>query len=342
MELVIGLAVFYLIGMPVVFRLIALLHKKLITDKKIAKAGNNKNAIAQVPSPIWYTWKERLNFLFKEDKRVFTLKKGKAPKNGITNKKLFLIVWAVGLIVMIAASLTKIWALIAVSVLIFFIDVFVGMAVAKPVVEARKKVLTRMFDIARTKLGQSAEYASHPEKIIRVLEWEDQIKPRKVQFDVPDSFNGELGEDSFMKQYNQIFGQETTWVPSSDPGTGRPGWDYEQGVVTIHAVPPLPKLAKWDEHYVINDAIAWSFFPIALGVENGVELTNPETGEKENVLGFDVAGEQAGLGKKMGVPVAPSIVTAPMVLVGGGTGGGKSIALDEKVLVRRKRENAGI
>ena len=336
MNIVIILALVYLIGMPILFRLIAFLHKKLITDRKIEKLGKNKSALKKMPTPIWNTWKERLKLSFK-DKRTVGKKQPKAgeePNNGgLKHNQILFGIWALGLVITVIAGFTGKLILIPIGFTIFFISMGFGIFSSKSVLEARKNVLSRMFDIARTKLGQSAEYESNPSEVIRVVEWNDYIKPNKVEFDVPTAFNAEGGEEAFMKQFNQIFGQETAWVPSDNKETGEPGWNYEKGIVTVHAVPPLPQMAPWDEHYVLADGVAWSFFPIALGVENGIELPNPETGKIENVIGFDLSGEQSKVGKKAGIKVSPTITTSPMVFVGGGTGGGKSLSSDTLIEV---------
>lgn len=340
MNMVVGLAIAYIIGMPILLRLIALAHKKLITERAINKMREQKKNLNNAPEPIWNTWKTHIGFTMK-DKRALknakpAAKEGKEdaePTKSISRKAFFYILWLVGLLLVIIGAFANIVPIIIIGNLMFFADMIYGVQSAKKLLKARKNIQARMFDIARTKLGQSMEFARNPSEIIRVTEWNDYIKPQKVEFDVPTEFNGESGEEGFLKQFNQVFGRETAWVPSDNPETHEPGWDYERGVVTIHAVPPLPQSAGWDEHYVLAEGVAWSFFPIGLGVENGIELLNPETGVTENVLGFDLSGEQAGIGKKAGIKVSPTITTSPMVFVGGGTGGGKSLASETLVEV---------
>lgn len=318
MKILAILAAAYVIGMPILFRLIAFLHKKLITDRKIEKLGKTKAAQKDLPTPIWGTWKERLSFTMK-DKRDFMLKKKKKndqqESSKLQNRQIFFGIWGLGLLLVIIGYFTNMWQLTLSGFITFFIAMGFGIHIAKDILEARKNIYARMFEIAESKLGQSMEYKNNPEQIIRVLEWNDYIKPNKVEFDIPTKFS-DTGQEGFLKQFNQIFGQDTAWVPSDNPETGKSGWDYEQGKVTLHAVPPLPQMAPWSERYVLDENIAWSFFPIALGVENGVELTNPETGQIENVLGFDVSGEQIKMAKKTGVKVSPKITTSPMCLTG--------------------------
>lgn len=319
MQTPIILAVVYILGMPIILRLLALAHKKLVTDKKIEKLSKNRASLKDAPSPIWPVWKERIGFTIK-DKRAVSEKKpkeGEEPAGpGMTRQQLFFLLWGIGLVITVVAGFINKPIIIVAGVIMFFAAITFGIMSSKAILEAKKKVVRRMFDIARTKLGQSAEYESNPGAVVRVLEWADYIKPRKAEFDVPTAFNAEGGEESFMKQFNQIFGQDSAWVPSDDKETGEPGWNYEKGIVTIHAVPPLPTMAPWDEHYVLGEGIAWSFFPIALGVEGGVELPNPATGKIENVLGFDLSGLQPSEGKKFGIKTSPTITTSPMCLVG--------------------------
>lgn len=320
MKLAIALGLVYLIAMPIVFRLIAVLHKKLIIDRKAAKAKNNRAALKSLPKPIWPKWRERIAFTMK-DKRDFVFKKpkkgsNKEPKSSkITNKQMFFGLWAVGLVVVLLGSFIGMWQLMLLGFIFFFITMGFGINASDSLIKTREKVYDRMFSIARLKLGQSAEYTDNPKAVVTVVEWNDYVKPQKAEFLVPDSFGAD-GEEGFLRQFNQIFGTETTWVPADDAETHKPGWDYEEGKLTIYAVPPLPTMAPWDEHYVLDPGVAWSFFPVGLAVENGIELPNPKTGETEKVIGFDLSGEAAKIAGKAGYKISPTITTSPMCLAG--------------------------
>lgn len=339
MTLLIVLSAVYILGMPIILRLIAQVQKKLIVDRKVEKMSRNKGKTSQkdIPVPVWSVWKERISFALKDRRTVRKARKPKAGKepgsSGLTRRMLLIILWAVGLGITAVGAFEKLPTVSGIGILFFFVPVVYALESSKGVLEARKQVMTRMFEIARTKLGQSAEFENNPGAVIRVTTWDDYIKPSAVEFDVPTAFNAEMGEESFLKQFNQIFGQERTWVAADNPETGAPGWNYETGVATFRAVPPLPRMAKWDAHYALDERVAWSFFPIALAVENGIELPNEETGEVENVLGFDLSGEQLKVAKKFGMKVSPNITTSPMVFVGGGTGGGKSLSAETLVKV---------
>lgn len=340
MSLAIALGLVYIIGMPIVYRLLPLVHKKLIIDRKAAKMkGSNRSAMKDLPKPLWPKWSEHIGFTMK-DKRNLVLKKPKKGSNeepkvsNIQNRQLFFILWAAGLLAVLIGSFMGSWQVMLFGFAFFFVAMHFGVNSAKTLLAARQAVYDRMFSIAKLKLGQSAEYTDNPRAVITVLEWNDYVKPQKVELQVPDSFGAD-GEEGFMRQFNQIFGTETTWVPADDPETHAPGWNYEEGKVTIYAVPPLPKMAPWDEHYVLDPGVAWSFFPIALGVENGLEVPNPKTGVVENVLGFDFSGVAGDVAKAAGYKMSPTITTSPMAFVGGGTGGGKSLAVDTLVEVVR-------
>lgn len=323
MQLTLILAAIYIIVMPIIFRLVAFTHKKLVTQRAMQKAGNNRNQQAKVPKPIWGIWKERITFTMK-DKRDAQI--GKKQVN-LQNRQMFFLIWGIGLATVVLGAFLGNWKIYVPSYFIFFFATGFGISASKDILEKREKMFRRMFEIAQSKMGLSSEFSENPQQAIRVLEWADPLKPNKVQFDVPTTF-GQEGEEGFLRQFNQVFGNETAWVPFDDAENGVPGWNYEEGTATFRAVPPLPTMAPWDEHYVIGEGVAWSFFPIALGVENGVALPNPQTGEVENVLGFDLSGEQTKIGKKAGLTVGPEITTSPMVFVGGGTGGGKSLSVE--------------
>lgn len=323
MQLTLILAAIYIIVMPIIFRLVAFTHKKLVTQRAMQKAGNNRNQQAKVPKPIWGIWKERITFTMK-DKRDAQI--GKKQVN-LQNRQMFFLIWGIGLATVVLGAFLENWKIYVPSYFIFFFATGFGISASKDILEKREKMFRRMFEIAQSKMGLSSEFSENPQQAIRVLEWADPLKPNKVQFDVPTTF-GQEGEEGFLRQFNQVFGNETAWVPFDDAENGVPGWNYEEGTATFRAVPPLPTMAPWDEHYVVGEGVAWSFFPIGLGVENGVSLPNPETGEVENVLGFDLSGEQVKVGKKAGLAVGPEITTSPMVFVGGGTGGGKSLSVE--------------
>lgn len=306
--LILGLT--YLIGMPILLRLICFGHKRFFIDRKLAKMPKNKAASANLPKPIWPKIKERLSFT-RKDKRPLQI--GKKQFGAPQNRIMMLILWAIGLICFLAAPVN--YALLGIGVLFFFISIIFSVRSAREILETREKIYRRMFEIGSSKGVITSEHADNPQAVIRVLEWDDYVKPKKVEYDVRTEF-AQAGEEAFLLQFNQIFGNETSWIPVDDPEKGTPGWNYDEGKVTLGAVPPLPTSAPWDEHYVIGEGVAWSFFPIGLGVEGGLELLNPKTGEMENVLGFDLSGEQAKVAKDHGLKLDPKIVTSPMCFTG--------------------------
>lgn len=333
----------YIMVMPIIFRLLGFAHRRMVTDRKTEKMrrGPGKVATSDLPKPIWPIWKERIAYTLK-DKRTISLgkkkdgrtKPGAEPAGGLQNRVAFLLIWALGLILVAIGAFTQQWLyLVLPGFLIFFFAMGFAIGASKDILEARKKMYQRMFNLAQSKLGIPAKYADTPQAVVQVLEWADPLKPTKVCFhNIPESFAME-GEEGFLKQFNQVFGQENAWVPFENQETGDTGWNYDAGTVTLFSVPPLPTMAKWDSRYVLDPNVAWSYFPIALSVNNGLSLTNPDTGEVENVLGFDLSGEQVKLSAKTGTPLGPEVTTSPMVFVGGGTGGGKSWDSDELIEV---------
>lgn len=326
----------YALVLPILLRLTCVAHSQVFIKRKIAKLPKTRQAQANLPKPLWPKIKERVRFAMK-DVRPFGLNKKKPKESGMPIKTAVKIVWLLGFIATVAAVFMKIWPLLGLAPIFFLASMTMCLVTASPVLKEREKMYRKMFEIGRANLGLSSDYAEQPQAVIQVLEWRSILAPSKVKFEVPTTFNAD-SEENFQRQFNQVFGTETTWVPFNDPEAGTPGWNYADGFVTLKETPPLPGMAPWNERYVLDPAIAWSFFPIGLGVENGVEMTNPETGELENVLGFDVSGIQVDLAKKMGIKIGGEITTSPMVLAAGGTGGGKALNVDTMIYVARKAD----
>lgn len=335
--LIFGL-VFYILGLPIILRLMAYMQRRIVVDgqSKRDQKKKFKRDEEDKKKPIWPKWKKALRFAFRDNRSLRLRKKGAPATGALQNRFVTFGLWGIGLILAILSTMSEFnWALFASSILLFFIAVIFAISSSRSIIKERKRVLDRLFAIGSDKMRLPKKHSLNPEVVVQVAEWRDFVKPAKIRFDIPTTF-GQEGQEGFMKQLNQVFGTETAWVPSYDEKAGERGWDYDGGRLYLRSVPPLPQMAKWDERYVLSEAIAWSFFPIALGVENGVELVNEETGETENVLGFDLSGEQVKTGKKAGVKVSQTITTSPMVFIGGGTGGGKAESVDTPVLVLKE------
>lgn len=335
---IIAIGLFYALGMPILVRLVCLAHKQVFITRKAKNMPRSRTAQTNLPKPLWPKIKERVRYAVKDTRPLSLGKKKEEKSGGLTNKQAVVGAWAAGLLVAVGAAFMGQWKLIVFSPLLFLVALTIALVTANPIIKGREQIYRKMFEIGKSTLGLSAEYAEQPQAVINILEWRDVLRPSKVRFEVPTTFGAD-SEESFLRQFNQVFGTETTWVAFNDPESGKPGWNYEEGFVTLKETPPLPTMAPWHERYVLDPNIAWSFFPIGLGVENGVELTNPETGQVENVLGFDLSGEQVNLAKKMGTKIGPEITTSPMVLCAGGTGGGKALAVDTPVLVLDPQPN---
>lgn len=267
-------------------------------------------------------FREAVNYVVKSDKRTTI---------GVPNKILVIGIYLVGLVGTVVFGMSEKYGLVVPFLFIPYIAGFVAIGAYAPIKKARTEVFERIYTLKRDRMGtvgkQTKDVEVNYEDEFKVLEWaEDNVSPLKLQITIPTRFDP-LGEAAFLEQFNVFMGAGSKWAPDrSNPEDA--GWNYPAGHVTLMKMPPLPKMALWDEHYLLNDSIAWSFFPLALGVENGVKLHNEETGEDEFVLGFDVAGAQS---KMKGVQVGNEVVQAPMVLVAGGTGGGKSLSVDTQV-----------
>lgn len=324
-------ALAYLFGIPLTIVLVRGLVALAVKQIRSKKRNKRRSDVEKKPS-LWSKVKPSLQVTAK-DKRDLTVGKKTLPVKRLIP---FYILYFIGLIFAVLGAVKIVF--FGVAIVIFFLTLLYGWYSGRDLVQKRERAIKRMVEIAQSTLGVGRDASND---VVSVLEWRELIYPQKIRFTVPTSFS-EDGQAAFLRLFNQVFGSVSTFVAADEvneeTGEVTPGWNYEEGFVTIRAVPPLPRLAPWDAHYIEDPGIAWSFFPLALGVEGGVELPNPETGEVEHVLGFDLSGLQAKVGSKAGHRVGPEIVTSPMVLIAGGTGGGK--ALSDETLIRVRRHHA--
>ena len=317
---------------------------KLHTIYRVNKYNANLRAKDEPRQPKWVKLKPRVAFTMKDTRPIFP-KKGEEvdvteePKKPlITRRLLFFILIALSL----ASGPGLLFAGMATFAFIVPTVLFIaGMeyAIHSPVkiMAQRDKMYTSMYKIAQSTLGVEEELRGNIYEVVKVTKWApDGLTPLNIDFAVPPTFNAG-GQQNFIELFNQNYGINNAWVARSVE-KGVPGWDYENNVVHMYSVPPIPQIAPWHERYVLTEGIAWSFFPCGLGAENGVEMVNPETGKKEYVLGFDLSGEQKSVGEKAGLTVSPEITTSPMALVAGGTGSGKAIACDEPIAVIKNHD----
>lgn len=70
-------------------------------------------------------------------------------------------------------------------------------------------------------------------------------------------------------------------------------------------------MAKWDKHYLEDPIVQWSFIPLGLSSRGGLPIKNPETGEIEHVVGFDLDGTQKKYCDKMVFILVPILLLHP-------------------------------
>ena len=339
MTFIIFAALLYLVGFPLVVYGFLFAYKQLRVKRAMRKNQEKKPERRKdpemLPKPLGPAFKEHRKFAFKDVRGVQYSKK-KDPM-GISNRLLMLIIYVLGLIVAVVGGVMGSASVVALSAVFFFFALFFGLLKARPVIAQRHKIIERQAKIVEAN-GLGLRTKKHaPSDSVTVTQWVDLVTPAEVEIHIPDDFK-DAGQSEFMRHWNQVFGIKRSWVAKVDQETGEGGWDYENNKLTIYAVPPLPQLAKWAEHYVINPNVSWAFFPLGLGVENGLELTNPETNEVEHVIGIDVNGAQSSLNKETGTKMSQNITAAPHILVGGGTGGGKAMSADTKIAVFSEEE----
>lgn len=322
--------VLYFVVYPLLTWLASFIHYKMRIEKLMNTKNVRKKLTPEQQQSLLKRWNEKIFFTM-SDKRILTKAKDtqEAPKSGIQRRAVFFAIYGAGVAVSGAQFFIEDPRMFILSFAIYVAAMMFGVHSAKKLLAQRAKLLAKMFEIASKRLGYDAE--ASPKTSVRIKEWRDPITPSKVELDIPTNFAQE-GEEGFIRQYNQVFGRETAWIADTDLEKGIEGWDYEKGVLSMRAVPPLPTRAAWDAKWVDHPGIAWSFFPLGLGVEDGVQLPG-DNGEVYNVVGIDFSGAQPAQGEKAGVPVSTKITKTPMALIAGGTGGGKAMSRD--TLVRR-------
>lgn len=221
--------------------------------------------------------------------------------------------------------------------------------VAEKVLSERREKIIRILEFKRSAMGLIDNKADEDnyESEFMVLEWNESLtSPEKIRLFIPVSFD-ENNRDFFLEKWNGAFGsrvldefdengnrleEPATWALSIKD-KDFPGWQHTKGVATLELTEALPLMAPLEEWYIKGDDIAWSWFSLGLGVNGGLLLTNPETGEEEHVIGIDLSGDQIKLANKRGIPIGPEVIQTPQTLIAGATGGGKALDLDEYVMV---------
>ena len=260
------------------------------------------------------TAKEGLNR--KASKRIkFTLNDPR--KKPVPFRIIFILIYVVGLAIAVLAGVTSDWRFLIVSFLVAYGAFLFAIITANRIVSERDQVLKRILELKGSKMKfMNREKGSIPTPAseFKVLEWsEDLLSPVKMHLYMPTDFDI-LEVDSFLQSFNLIFGSNGQWI-ADDSDELHGGFDFNAGVAAIKVSPPLPQMAMWHERYLNPKDVHWSYFPLALGAENGVPVYNDELEITEHVLGFAVNGGQEKLSKKNGVTIGSEITSAPQVLI---------------------------
>lgn len=280
--------------------------------------------------------KEGLNRKLK--KRIaFTRKDPR--KKPIPFKIIFYGIYLAGFGISALAGVLSNWQLLLFSFVIAYSAMVFSAITANKIVKERDAVLKRMMELKGSKMRfvtRDKGVTPTPEAEFKVVEWgEDLVSPSKMYIYLPTDFDL-LQVDGFMESFNLIFGANGSWI-ADDTDEQYGGFNFNAGVAAIRVSTPLPKIANWHERYLNSKDIHWSFFPLALGAENGVPVYNEDLGVTEHVLGFAVNGGQEKLSKKNGVVIGKEVTSSPQILIAGGTGGGKS--LNSKTPIKRIVDN---
>lgn len=322
----------YVILFPLMIFIIARLHRLFFITLKVRRARKKKQKIdySELPKPLGPRMGKRVRFAIK-DKRGFALRPKKPTK--IQTRWIFFALYLAGLGFAITAVMRGSFTLVLCSLGFGLIALGFALQSADKAIKKRNDITERIATMAGSHFKIKMKPEDPPTKIVKIDNWAEYTRPTNVRVFAGRAFEPNA-QKSFMEEFNRTYGRIRSWVADPDaPETDGTGWDHEAGIVYLKSKPPLPTNVGWHEDYVLNEGIAWSFFPLAIGLEDGVEMPNPETGETVNVLGFDVAGEQKSVGQKAGLKVSSKVSMTPQAFIGGSTGGGKAHPVDTEVVV---------
>ena len=248
MELGLIALIIYVVVFPILTWAIALFQKKVIVRKAEEKILRKKLQ-KDPPKPVGPRWWKRFKFTLSDKRQLsfsLSLKKGKeakeekTPPPGIQRRFVWWGLWFIGLIVAGSTFMVD-WKMILWSLLVYLWAFGFAVKSAHKIIKHKEYVVTKIYEIAQPKLGLPLQESA--ERHVTINVWRDYTKPENVEITVPTNFS-DSGEESFLKQFNQVFGRETAWVPDiGKEGDRAQGWDYEEGRVTLRSVPPLPKRA---------------------------------------------------------------------------------------------------
>lgn len=237
-------------------------------------------------------------------------------------KIIFISIYLFGAVISVVAGFSESLATFIFSLFIAYSAIIFSYVTANKVVSERDAVLKRMMELKGSKMRfvtRDKGVTPSVDSEFQVAEWaDDLVSPKKLYIYLPTDFDI-LQVDGFLESFNLIFGKNGQWV-ADDTDERYGGFDFNSGVAAIKTSTPLPQRADWHERYLNPKDIHWSFFPLALGSENGVPVYNEDLGITEHVLGFAVNGGQEKLSKKNGVVLGREVTSSPQILIAGGTG----------------------
>ena len=199
--------------------------------------------------------------------------------------------------------------------------------------EKQKIFINNFLDFKRQymKLKDNNSNLFTYENEFEVLKWEEGGRASKVRLYFPITFDSNMGKDNFLDKMSINFGGGRPYEVDEED-KDYPGWNTNLLIATIKLEAPLPEMAMFDEMYILNDSVQWSFFPLGIGSRMGIPFKNPKTGVEERLLGFDVSDAQSEWCKDNGHVVGNDLMASPHAILCGVTGGGKSVCQRNVIL----------
>lgn len=217
-----------------------------------------------------------------------------------------------------AVSLVSLVVAIPLVIILPYLFIFINRTLIKREYDEKENTIDRILTFKRKEMGlidtESNKYNYNAE--FEILEWHTVKDINKIKLFLPVTFDP-LYKDLFLEKFSTQFGDGRPFeIDNTDEKIK--GWDTGIGQVILTAQKPLPTMATWDKRYLEDPTIQWSFFPLGISSKGGVPLINPETGEEERIVGFDLTGDQRKYCDKNKLHVDSDITASPMTLIAGG------------------------
>ena len=322
--------------------------KLLEKNKGQGKAARMQNAY----NPIYPRWKKHIKYANRDSRHVAIAlpkipgvkQKGGAEgeKEGGSNPSTFelpkvkrwMVTWGiylVGAICWLAAPLTKQYlTLIPAGFAFWVLYIVISLISPKRLLKARAEVENKLATFGKTLLKAEDETDCYT-----VYQWDEEtmLEPVTLTYKVPLTFPPAGGpEQALLKCLTAFVTDSRTYV--LDTTEGKTGLNLHKGTLDIRAKPPMPTVAIFKPHFILDECVEPGLFATGFGDSGGMLMPKePGSEEMVTVMYCNLSGKGVPHAEKYGKDLDSP--PGPMVMVVGPTGSGKAESLDDNI--KRKR-----